>query len=208
MIDDIVQINVRDGTSIGARIYRPDGAGPFPALLAASPYRFDNNRLPASPQFLWRETGPIEWYVEQGYAYVHMDVRGSGRSGGQFEFLGRGEQNDLYDVIEWIGAQPWSNRKVGGIGQSYFCMLQWFMGALAPPALACIGAHDGLADAYRAGMLSRRHPVRFLPRLLVVPEPHHQPLPGERTAARTGHRPHALLAAHPIYDDFWRERSA
>ena len=41
---------------------------------------------------------------------------------GQFEFLGRGEQNDLYDVIEWIGAQPWSNHKVGGIGQSYFCM--------------------------------------------------------------------------------------
>ena len=34
MIDDIVQITVRDGTSIGARIYRPDGAGPYPALLA------------------------------------------------------------------------------------------------------------------------------------------------------------------------------
>jgi len=92
MIDEIVQIAARDGTSIGARVYRPDGAGPFPALFGASPYRFDNNSLPASPQFLWRETGPIEWYVEQGYAYVHMDVRGSGRSGGAFEFLGRGEQ--------------------------------------------------------------------------------------------------------------------
>ena len=102
MIDDIVQIDVRDGTSIGVRIYRPDGSGPYPALLGAAPYRFDNNSLPASAQFLWRETGPIEWYVEQGYAYVHMDVRGSGRSGGQFEFMGRGEQNDLYDVIEWI----------------------------------------------------------------------------------------------------------
>ena len=98
MIDEIVQIAARDGTSIGARIYRPDGAGPYPALFGASPYRFDNNSLPASPQFLWRETGPIEWYVEQGYAYVHMDVRGSGRSGGPFEFLGRNEQNDLYDV--------------------------------------------------------------------------------------------------------------
>ena len=72
----------------------------------------------------------------------------------QFEFMGRNEQNDLYDVIEWIGAQPWCNGKVGGIGQSYFCMLQWFMGALAPPSLACLGAHDGLADAYRAGTIT------------------------------------------------------
>ena len=105
MIDEIVQIAARDGTSIGARIYRPDGSGPYPALLGASPYRFDNNSLPASPQFLWRETGPIEFYVEQGYVYAHMDVRGCGNSGGQFDFLDRNEQNDLYDVIEWIGRQ-------------------------------------------------------------------------------------------------------
>src|ERR1019366_2537739 len=125
MIDDIVRIDARDGTSIGVRIYRPDGAGPYPALLGAAPYRFDNNSLPASAQFLWRETGPIEWYVEQGYAYVHMDVR--------------------------------------GIGQSYFCMLQWFMGALAPPSLACIAAHDGLADAYRAGCYHGGIPCDFFP---------------------------------------------
>src|SRR3974390_1185247 len=118
MIDEIVKIIVRDGTSIGARVYRPEGSGPFPALFAASPYRFDNNALPASPQFLWRETGPIERYVERGYALVQMGVRGSGRVGGAFGFLGRGEQNGLYGVIEWIGGQPWCSVKVGGIGQS------------------------------------------------------------------------------------------
>jgi predicted acyl esterase len=47
-------------------------------------------------------------------------------SSGEFEFLGRREQYDVYDVAEWIGRQPWCNGKVGGIGQSYFCMLQWF----------------------------------------------------------------------------------
>jgi hypothetical protein len=83
-----VTITVRDGTEIGAAIYAPERAGRYPALLAASPYRYDNNVLPAGPQFLWRETGPIDFYVKQGYAYVHMDVRGSGRSGGEFEFLG------------------------------------------------------------------------------------------------------------------------
>ena len=75
-------ITMRDGVKIGVGIYAPSGSGKLPALLAASPYRYDNNVLPASPQFLWRETGPIEFYVARGYAYVHMDVRGSGKSGG------------------------------------------------------------------------------------------------------------------------------
>ena len=123
-----VRITVRDGVKIGVRIYRPDGGGPFPTLFAVSPYRYDNNELPASPQFLWRETGPIPWYIEQGYAYVHADARGSGFSEGEFGFLDKKEQTDLYDVIEWIAGQPWSNGKVGAIGQSYYCMTQWFMG--------------------------------------------------------------------------------
>jgi predicted acyl esterase len=37
MIDEIVQIDARDGISIGVRIYRPDGAGPYPALFVAAP---------------------------------------------------------------------------------------------------------------------------------------------------------------------------
>src|SRR4051812_20739 len=119
MIDEVVEFRARDGVTLAARVYRPDD-GEHPALFAAAPYRFDSNVLPASPQFLWRETGPIEWYVEQGYAYVHLDVRGSGRSGGAYEFLGPNEQRDLYDAIEWIASQPWCTGKVGGIGQSYF----------------------------------------------------------------------------------------
>ena len=108
-----VLIRVRDGIHMAARIYRPDGPGPFPTLFATSPYRYDNNTLPAQPMFLWRETGPIEWYVDHGYAYVHADVRGTGRSEGEFEFLGVREQRDLYDVIEWIGTQPLVQRQSG-----------------------------------------------------------------------------------------------
>ena len=75
-----VKIRVHDGVDIAVALYMPDGDGRFPVVLGASPYRYDNNALPATPQFLWRETGPIQWYVERGYAYVHADVRGSGRS--------------------------------------------------------------------------------------------------------------------------------
>src|ERR1039458_2040628 len=228
MIDDIVQIDARDGTSIGVRIYRPDGSGPYPALLGAAPYRFDNNSLPASAQFLWvecvdskktnalrggaflvgRGTGPIEWYVEQGYAYVHMDVRGSDRSGGQFEFMGRGEQNDLYDVIEWIGKQSWCSGKVGGIGQSYFCMLQWFMGALAPPSLACIAPHDGLADAYGAGCYHGGIPSYFFPGYWWYQNRFINRFPASGPSRDQDTDLTGIIAAHPTYEAFWRERSA
>ena len=51
--------------------------------------------------------------------------------------------------------------------------------------------------------------MRFLSRLLVVSEPLHQSLSGERPVARARHATSPrMLAAHPTYDDFWRERCA
>ena len=147
-----VKILVHDGVEIAVALYMPEGEGPFPVVLAPSPYRYDNNSLPASPQFLWRETGPIELYVERGYVYAHMDIRGCGKSGGEFRLLDRSEQKDLYDVIEWLGHQTWSSGKVGGIGQSYFCMSQWWMAIQKPPSLACICAFDELDHPYRASV--------------------------------------------------------
>ncbi len=206
---DVYTIVARDGVELAAAVYKPDGDEPVPALLAASPYRFDNNVLPASPQFLWRETGPIDLYVERGYAYVNLDVRGCGRSGGEFRFLDRDEQTDLYDVVQWIAEQPWCTGKVGGIGQSYFCMLQWFMAAQQPPALACIAAHDGLNDPYRANVYNGGIPGDFFSGFwwqqnrIINRTPANGAPPREQTTDLN-----LLIAAHPTYDDFWRERTA
>jgi len=205
----VESVTVRDGISIAVALYLPAAGGPFPALLAASPYRFDNNVLPPSSQFLWRETGPIDLYVEHGYAYVNMDVRGCGRSGGSFEFLGKNEQHDLYDVVQWIAAQAWCSGKVGGLGQSYFCMSQWFMAAHRPPALACIGAHDGLNDPYRASVYNGGIPGDFFPgywwqqNRIINRSPANGGPPREQDVDLN-----LLLAAHPTYDDFWRARTA
>jgi putative CocE/NonD family hydrolase len=204
-----VLVPVRDGTKIATCIYRPDGSGPFPTLFACSPYRYDNNELPASPLFLWRETGPIEWYVKQGYAYVHADVRGTGFSQGEFGFMNKAEQEDLYDVIEWIARQSWSNGKVGGIGQSYYCMLQWFMGIQNPPHLACLGAYDGLNDPYRYMGYPGGIEGMFLPYWtnaslrLANQFPANRQHPRELTYDLVGE-----LWRHPFYDDYWKERSA
>jgi uncharacterized protein len=204
-----LQVTVRDGVKIGVRIYRPEGSGPFPTLFAASPYRYDNNALPATPVFLWRETGPIEWYIAQGYAYVHADIRGTGFSEGEYRFLDRKEQNDLYDVIEWIGTQPWSNGKVGGIGESYYCMTQWFMGIQNPPHLACLGAYDGLNDPYRFMGYPGGIEGNFLSYWFnsSVRVPNLYPANGDHPRAL----PHDLfyeVQQHPYYDDWWKERAA
>jgi uncharacterized protein len=202
-------ITVRDGTEIAVAIYAPEEAGRYPALLAPSPYRYDNNALPAGPQFLWRETGPIEFYVKQGYAYVHMDVRGSGKSGGDFELLGPNEQTDLYDVVAWIAKQAWSNGKVGGLGQSYFCMSQWWMGIMKPPALACLGAYDGLNDPYRATCYQGGIPGQFIPGYWWNQNRIINRFPANGAAPRLQKTDlDWLITSHPTYDDFWRARNA
>jgi hypothetical protein len=138
-----------------------------------------------------------------------MDVRGCGRSGGSFEFLGKNEQHDLYDVVQWIAAQAWCSGKVGGLGQSYFCMSQWFMAAHRPPALACIGAHDGLNDPYRASVYNGGIPGDFFPgywwqqNRIINRSPANGGPPREQDVDLN-----LLLAAHPTYDDFWRARTA
>src|SRR5580765_4178808 len=103
-----ITVTMRDGIKISLCVYRPDAPGPFPTLFAASPYQYEMDEVPAYPLFLWRETGPVEWYVGQGYAYVHADVRGSGRSEGEFSFMGLDEQQDYLELIAWIVKQPWS----------------------------------------------------------------------------------------------------
>lgn len=205
---EVAFVTVRDGTRIAVALYKPQGPGPFPVLFAAAPYRFDNNRLPASTQFMFRETGPIEFYVAQGYVYAHMDVRGSGRSEGEYELLGENEQNDLYDVIEWLGSQSWSNGKVGGIGQSYFCMSQWFMGVANPPSLACLGAYDGLNDPYRDSIYSGGLLSNFFPSVWWNLNRSINAFPAEGPPRELSLDLNNLVRRHPFYDDFWRIRSA
>jgi putative CocE/NonD family hydrolase len=210
MIDEKdIRVRMRDGVHVALRIYRPDGPGPFPVLFAPAPYRYDNDDLPAYPMFLWRETGPIAWYVEHGYAYVRMDVRGTGYSEGTYGLLGRDEQTDLYDAIEWLAGQAWCSGKIGGIGQSYFCMSQWWMGILKPPHLACLGVYDGMNDLYRHFGYPGGIEGNFLPYWFAqsVRMPNKYP--------NNGDNPRDVEAdlllefqRHPLYDDWWRERSA
>jgi uncharacterized protein len=203
-------ITVHDGTELAVRVYLPAAEGSFPALYAASPYQIDTDTCPASDLFLWYEVGPLEWYVrEQGYAMVRLDVRGSGRSGGQWRVLSAAEQRDHCDVIAWIAAQPWSNGKVGGYGQSYYAMSQWIAAGLRPPALACIAPFDGCVDQYRQSFYRGGIPSTFSSSWYDVN------VRAQNYARRAGEAPGTLMTydaladfmVHSTCDEYWQERT-
>jgi predicted acyl esterase len=203
----VVSIPMSDGIKIAAALYLPAAPGRYPTLLAASPYRFDNDQVPAIALFPWRETGPIGWYLAHGYAYLHMDVRGSGRSGGEYRYLDPREQRDLYEVVEWIARQPWSNGKVGGMGQSYYAMSQWFLGIANPPHLKCIAPYDGNTDSYRAYVYNGGIPSSFPAAWYDgVRMDNLYPLAGAPRAMPWDFA--QAVASHPLNDQFWQQRAA
>lgn len=205
-----VGLTMRDGIRLSARVYRPDAPGKYPVLLAVSPYQHQTDSIPHSTLFLWREVGPVAWYVEaQGYIIVHVDVRGTGMSDGEYNLLDKTEQQDLYEIIEWCGHQPWSNGNVGGYGQSYYCWSQWFMGIVNPPSLKCIAPYDGSVDMYRDVVYHGGIYCDFLPwwYQMVRVNNLHRP-PGEPPGKLMPVDICRLLAEHTTYDDWWKERCA
>jgi len=204
-----VMVQMRDGINIAVRIYQPDSDEPCPTLLAASPYRYDTDDIPVHSIFPWRETGPVEWYTEHGYAYVHADVRGSGKSEGAYGLLDIAEQQDLYDLVEWIAEQSWSTAKIGGIGQSYYAMSQWFMGIENPPHLACIAPYDGLIDMYRDSAYNGGIYGEFFANWYnMVRANNHLRAAGDSSGREMERDLANEIVQHPTFDEWWQERSA
>lgn len=152
---------MRDGTRLAADIFRPFTEGEFPALLSVGAQGKAFVGLPPALQYRVRECGPIDWYVERGYAFVHVDARGCGKSEGRFEWTGPAFQADLYDAIEWIADQPWCNGHVGMIGAGFAGAAQWLAAAQQPPHLRCIAPYDALFDPYRDLVYHGGVPSRF-----------------------------------------------
>lgn len=120
-----VKIPMRDGVKLSADIYLPPGRGPFPVLLARTPY--DNNGF----------VGKGKLCANLGYAFVAQDCRGRYDSDGEF-YAWHDEANDGADTQEWIGRQAWCNGNVGMVGGSYCGLVQWLSATQGNRFLKCI----------------------------------------------------------------------
>ncbi|MGB9405595.1 MAG: CocE/NonD family hydrolase [Candidatus Acidiferrales bacterium] len=138
-IDFDRRVKMRDGVELSADVYRPDAPGQFPVILDRTPY------VKASGGT--RRVDRMRKYVEQGYVFVVMDVRGRGDSDGHF-IPYRADGEDGYDAIEWCAAQPWSSGKVGTYGGSYEGMNQWLAAVQQPPHLTTMIALVSPSDQF------------------------------------------------------------
>ena len=124
-------LTMRDGTKLATVVHLPAGAGPYPTLVEYSGYGYAN---PAGGQSSIAAIANV-----LGYAVVDVNMRGTGCSGGAFDFFEPLQSLDGYDVIETVARQSWvAHHKVGMAGISYGGISQLFVAATRPPSLAAI----------------------------------------------------------------------
>jgi hypothetical protein len=149
-------LTTRDGTQLAIDVHPPTSLptkhkGAVPTLIEYSGYGYAN---PAGP-----ESGLAAVANELGFAVVDVNMRGTGCSGGAFNYFEPLQNLDAYDVIQTIGHQPWVlHHKVGMFGVSYGGISQLFAAQLRPPALEAI-APLSVVDAtattlYSGGVLN------------------------------------------------------
>jgi predicted acyl esterase len=142
-------LTARDGTQLAYKVWPPttpagqgtpaltlpsglpDYAPPYPTLIEYSGYGYAN---PSGP-----ESGIAVLANLMGFAVVDVNMRGTGCSGGAFNFFEPLQSLDGYDVIETIARQPWvRDHKVGMMGISYGGISQLFTAQTHPPSLEAI----------------------------------------------------------------------
>jgi predicted acyl esterase len=147
------ELPVADGTRLHLEIVKPAGAENLGVILEASPYHgtlYDRTgaRMIPLPGKDGKLVGLSGFFPKRGYAVVFMDLRGTGLSSGCLNSLGRDDQSDLRDVIEWAATQPWSNGRVGMIGHSYVGSTPLIATILKPKGLVTIVPSAGLPAMY------------------------------------------------------------
>jgi putative CocE/NonD family hydrolase len=121
-----LRIPMPDGVALAASLYLPRHRdGPLATVLVRLPYgRLDYGEA----------LNAAERFARLGYAVLLVDLRGTHDSGGEFEPYAHGE-SDGAATLDWIVAQPWSNRRVGTFGCSALGETQYVLARARHPAL-------------------------------------------------------------------------
>ncbi len=178
--DGLGYITTRDGTTLSASVWLPGppDAGPYPTVVEYS------GSTPSDPE----ARGFSDLFTNLGYAYVGVNIRGTGCSGGSFRFFEYAQSLDGYDVIEAVAAQPWVHgSRVGMVGVSYPGISQLFVAQTQPPSLAAITPFSVLADSaistlYPGGILNTGFAVPWIAERLEEARPEGQAWAAARIA--------------------------
>ncbi len=142
-----VYVAAADGTRIALDLWLPAGLAPgerIPALVEGSRY-WRGLRVTLAGRLLnllgqnapgAQPDGYPRYFTDRGYAYVKVEVRGTGASFGvhQGEYSPQ-EMADYGAILDWIVRQPWSNGRTGAVGISYAGTTAELMTTTAHPSL-------------------------------------------------------------------------
>lgn len=133
LADTSLYIRSDDGTRLAITVHRPTHYGRL--ATARMPVIVTQDRTGAPPGTAQR----MRYYTDRGYVWVSQDRRGTGASFGvQTGFVTRQDWRDGKAVIEWAGAQPFSNQKVVTLGCSNQGLWQYGVATLHPKYLVAI----------------------------------------------------------------------
>ena len=120
-----VTIPMRDGVKLHTTVYSPrDTSKTYPIMIKRTPYSCS----PYGPDRYNVHIGPSAIMEDDGYIFVHQDVRGRYMSEGTYDNMRPNvddenivdESSDTYDTIEWLTKKVANNNgKVGMWGISY-----------------------------------------------------------------------------------------
>ena len=108
-----------DATTLHYQVFLPKnvGPGPYPAVLDYSGYQ--------PGLHIW--DGLHRHFTCEGYAVVGLNIRGTGCSGGEFDYFEPRQAEDGREAIEFLTDQPWSNGRLAMVGKSYPGITQLFV---------------------------------------------------------------------------------
>jgi putative CocE/NonD family hydrolase len=210
-------IRMDDGVELGATLTFPSqngsepAPGRFPVVLNMTPYGRDAGCACENATD----------YATRGFVLAVVDVRGTGGSQGNLDgnYFSPREARDGYDLVEYLGTQPWSSGKVGMSGGSYLGIMQYLTAEEDPPHLAAIAPDEALADiyndaAYPGGILSLFFDGQYLglQSALGLSGPNTEPsmIPGSLTAKYEQGTSRSIAfdyLENPYEDSFYYERS-
>jgi putative CocE/NonD family hydrolase len=132
-------VRMSDGVELAADVYYPadpatggPAAGPFPVVLAQTPY---GKRSTTTTQSFGEHGGDghFPYLVRRGYINAVVDVRGTGSSDGEFGLFSARDAGDGVELVRWASRLERSSGKVGAAGYSYVGLNQIHTAAAIGP---------------------------------------------------------------------------